>query len=207
MPSRQPIALIEDPARWPPAPFFLPSRAPSWPSASRPWAASSCARRPAELEQRGLVRRSATAARRRGRPADPALPLSGVRSSASCRATKNACASARRPACSSSPSSPPLPPSAPRPKASACSRLTALRLATRPTSPAPPRSTSPFHDAIADLAGNKVLAVMLRSVAQLGRLSREVTLKRFGVARAHGSPTSAFSPRSPPPIPPRRARP
>ena len=43
-----------------------------------------------------------------------------------------------------------------------------------------------FHDAIADLAGNKVLAVMLRSVAQLGRLSREVTLKRFGVARAHG---------------------
>ncbi len=43
-----------------------------------------------------------------------------------------------------------------------------------------------FHDTIADLAGNKVLAVMLRSVAQLGRLSREVTLKRFGVARAHG---------------------
>lgn len=43
-----------------------------------------------------------------------------------------------------------------------------------------------FHDAIADLAGNKVLAVMLRSVAQLGRLSREVTLKRFGVGRAHG---------------------
>lgn len=43
-----------------------------------------------------------------------------------------------------------------------------------------------FHDAIGDLAGNKVLAVMLRSVAQLGRLSREVTLKRFGVARAHG---------------------
>ena len=43
-----------------------------------------------------------------------------------------------------------------------------------------------FHDAIADLAGNKVLAVMLRSVAQLGRLSREVTLKRFGAGRALG---------------------
>ena len=43
-----------------------------------------------------------------------------------------------------------------------------------------------FHDLIADLAGNKVLAVMLRSVAQLGRLSREVTLKRFGVGRAAG---------------------
>jgi GntR family transcriptional repressor for pyruvate dehydrogenase complex len=43
-----------------------------------------------------------------------------------------------------------------------------------------------FHDTIADLAGNKVLAVMLKSVAQLGRLSREVTLKRFGVERANG---------------------
>lgn len=43
-----------------------------------------------------------------------------------------------------------------------------------------------FHDTIADLAGNKVLAVMLKSVAQLGRLSREVTLKRFGIARATG---------------------
>ncbi len=43
-----------------------------------------------------------------------------------------------------------------------------------------------FHDTIADLAGNKVLAVMLKSVAELGRLSREVTLKRFGVERANG---------------------
>lgn len=43
-----------------------------------------------------------------------------------------------------------------------------------------------FHDTIADLAGNKVLAVMLKSVAQLGRLSREVTLRRFGVERATG---------------------
>jgi len=42
-----------------------------------------------------------------------------------------------------------------------------------------------FHDAIADLAGNKVLAVMLQSVAELGRLSREVTLRRFGVKRAN----------------------
>jgi len=43
-----------------------------------------------------------------------------------------------------------------------------------------------FHDTLADLAGNKVLAVMLKSVAQLGRLSREVTLRRFGVGRANG---------------------
>lgn len=43
-----------------------------------------------------------------------------------------------------------------------------------------------FHDTIADLAGNKVLAVMLKSVAQLGRLSREVTLRRYGVERANG---------------------
>ena len=43
-----------------------------------------------------------------------------------------------------------------------------------------------FHDMIAELAGNKVLGVMLKSVAELGRLSREVTLKRFGVERANG---------------------
>jgi len=41
-----------------------------------------------------------------------------------------------------------------------------------------------FHEAIADLAGNKVLAVMLQSVAELGRISRGLTLAKFGVRRA-----------------------
>jgi DNA-binding FadR family transcriptional regulator len=35
------------------------------------------------------------------------------------------------------------------------------------------------------MAGNKVLALMLTSVAELGRLSREHTLREFGVRRAY----------------------
>lgn len=42
-----------------------------------------------------------------------------------------------------------------------------------------------FHEAVADLAGNKVLALMLRSVAELGRISRELTLREYGVQRAY----------------------
>lgn len=42
-----------------------------------------------------------------------------------------------------------------------------------------------FHEAVADLAGNKVLALMLKSVAELGRLSREVTLRQYGFTRAY----------------------
>ena len=42
-----------------------------------------------------------------------------------------------------------------------------------------------FHDAIADLAGNKVLGLMLQSVAEIGRQSRQFTLKKFGLRRAH----------------------
>jgi GntR family transcriptional repressor for pyruvate dehydrogenase complex len=44
-----------------------------------------------------------------------------------------------------------------------------------------------FHEAIADVAGNKVISVMLKSITELGRLSRQVTIKRDGVrmAREH----------------------
>jgi DNA-binding FadR family transcriptional regulator len=42
-----------------------------------------------------------------------------------------------------------------------------------------------FHEVIAEMAGNKVLALMLASVAELGRLSREHTLKEYGVRRAY----------------------
>ena len=42
-----------------------------------------------------------------------------------------------------------------------------------------------FHEIIAEMAGNKVLALMLSSVAELGRLSREHTLREFGVRRAY----------------------
>lgn len=42
-----------------------------------------------------------------------------------------------------------------------------------------------FHEAIAEMAENKVLALMLRSVSELGRLARHVTMEQFGVARAY----------------------
>jgi DNA-binding FadR family transcriptional regulator len=41
-----------------------------------------------------------------------------------------------------------------------------------------------FHETIADLAGNKVLSLMLKSLAELGRLSRQVTIKRAGIEKA-----------------------
>jgi GntR family transcriptional repressor for pyruvate dehydrogenase complex len=41
-----------------------------------------------------------------------------------------------------------------------------------------------FHDAIAELAGNKVLLLMLQSVAEIGRMSRAITLCRVGSERA-----------------------
>ena len=44
-----------------------------------------------------------------------------------------------------------------------------------------------FHNAIAERAGNRVLALMLQSVGSLGRLSREVTMRRYGIKRAHDS--------------------
>jgi GntR family transcriptional repressor for pyruvate dehydrogenase complex len=42
-----------------------------------------------------------------------------------------------------------------------------------------------FHELIAEMAGNKVLSLMLTSIAELGRLSREHTLKEYGVRRAY----------------------
>ena len=42
-----------------------------------------------------------------------------------------------------------------------------------------------FHETIAEMAGNTVLALMLTSVAELGRISREHTLREFGVRRAY----------------------
>jgi GntR family transcriptional repressor for pyruvate dehydrogenase complex len=42
-----------------------------------------------------------------------------------------------------------------------------------------------FHEIIAEMSGNKVLALMLSSVAELGRISREHTLREFGVRRAY----------------------
>ena len=41
-----------------------------------------------------------------------------------------------------------------------------------------------FHEVVAEMAGNKVMAVMLASVAELGRRSREHTLNEYGVKRA-----------------------
>jgi DNA-binding FadR family transcriptional regulator len=52
-----------------------------------------------------------------------------------------------------------------------------------------------FHEAIADLAGNKVLSLMLKSISELGRLSREVTMKSVGVQKArehHGKILAAI---------------
>lgn len=42
-----------------------------------------------------------------------------------------------------------------------------------------------FHDTIAEIAGNAVISLMLKSIASIGRLSREVTIQKFGVAKAH----------------------
>jgi DNA-binding FadR family transcriptional regulator len=42
-----------------------------------------------------------------------------------------------------------------------------------------------FHEMVAEMAGNKVLSLMLASIAELGRLSREHTLKEYGVRRAY----------------------
>jgi GntR family transcriptional repressor for pyruvate dehydrogenase complex len=41
-----------------------------------------------------------------------------------------------------------------------------------------------FHDAIAELAGNKVLLLMLQSIAEIGRISRAITMCRVGSERA-----------------------
>lgn len=41
-----------------------------------------------------------------------------------------------------------------------------------------------FHQAIAELAGNRALALMLDSVVELGRTSRQVTLAQVGVPKA-----------------------
>lgn len=42
-----------------------------------------------------------------------------------------------------------------------------------------------FHNAIADLSGNRVLGLMLHSIAEIGRESRQITLKNVGVRKAH----------------------
>jgi GntR family transcriptional repressor for pyruvate dehydrogenase complex len=42
-----------------------------------------------------------------------------------------------------------------------------------------------FHEIVAEMAGNKVLCLMLASIAELGRLSREHTLREFGAQRAY----------------------
>jgi GntR family transcriptional repressor for pyruvate dehydrogenase complex len=41
-----------------------------------------------------------------------------------------------------------------------------------------------FHDAIAEIAGNKVLLLMLQSVAEIGRASRAIMICRVGTQRA-----------------------
>ena len=64
-------------------------------------------------------------------------------------------------------------------------RWVATRLATERDRAKAVEGDIAFHEAIAELAENKVLALMLRSVSELGRLSRHVTMERFGVARAH----------------------
>jgi len=50
-----------------------------------------------------------------------------------------------------------------------------------------------FHDAVAELAGNKVLGVMLQSVAELGRMSRGLTLAKCGVRLAREQHLRIFS--------------
>jgi len=50
-----------------------------------------------------------------------------------------------------------------------------------------------FHDAVAELAGNKVLGVMLQSVAELGRISRGLTLAKCGVRLAREQHLQIFS--------------
>jgi GntR family transcriptional regulator, transcriptional repressor for pyruvate dehydrogenase complex len=42
-----------------------------------------------------------------------------------------------------------------------------------------------FHEVIAEMAGNRVLALILTSLSELGRISREHTLREFGVRRAY----------------------
>ena len=64
-------------------------------------------------------------------------------------------------------------------------RRLAARLATERERAQAVEGDIAFHEAIAELAENKVLALMLRSISELGRLSRHVTMERFGVARAH----------------------
>ena len=41
-----------------------------------------------------------------------------------------------------------------------------------------------FHDGITELAGNKILTLMLKSVAEIGRISRAITICRVGTERA-----------------------
>lgn len=42
-----------------------------------------------------------------------------------------------------------------------------------------------FHEEIAALAGNQVLELMLKSIAETGRQSREITISRVGVQKAY----------------------
>lgn len=42
-----------------------------------------------------------------------------------------------------------------------------------------------FHEQIAEMTGNRVLGLMLTSIAELGRMSRETTIRRVGVRRAY----------------------
>jgi DNA-binding FadR family transcriptional regulator len=57
-----------------------------------------------------------------------------------------------------------------------------------------------FHEVIAEMAGNTVLALILTSLSELGRISREHTLEEFGVRRAcdfHEKILSAIAARDP----------
>ena len=57
-----------------------------------------------------------------------------------------------------------------------------------------------FHERIVEAAGNQVLALMLRSTASIGRRSREITLDKFGAAKAmrqHGEILKAIIARDP----------
>jgi len=57
-----------------------------------------------------------------------------------------------------------------------------------------------FHAIIAELSGNKVLGIMLQSIAELGRKSREITIRRFGVEKAfrhHAAILEAIEARDP----------
>lgn len=58
------------------------------------------------------------------------------------------------------------------------------RLATETNIEAGALADIAFHDGIADIAGNKVLSLMLTSISELGRLSREHTLGEYGTERA-----------------------